>query len=274
VGVGNSNSKLHRAIGQLAVFLYRRSDHTVVVTPAFRERLTQDWQVPQQKISVIQNGVETALFSPRSADPELRQHIHAEGKFVVSFIGTLGLAHGLETLIDAAERLQHEAPDVLFLLVGEGADRERVMAMAKSKQLCNLQFVPQQAREKVPAYICASDVCLVLLKKSDVFETVIPTKMLEFMSCARPVILGVKGQAQQVLESARGGICIEPADAGALCNAILQLKQNPALREQLGRNGREYIVQKLSRQRTAFDYLELLGALAKLESDIRNAAAA
>ena len=274
VGVGKANSTLHRSIGRLAAFLYRRADQIVVVTPAFRDRLLQDWQVPAKKISIIQNGVETALFSPRKADPQLRNDLAAGNKFIVSFIGTLGLAHGLETLIEAAEQLQHEAPDVLFMLLGEGAARERVVTLAQSKRLDNIRFIPQQPREKIPAYICASDVCLVLLRKSDVFETVIPTKMLEFMSCARPVILGVKGQAQQILESARAGICIEPGDAAELCVAILRLRNNAQLRNELSANGREHIVQRLSRKRTALDYLEVLNTVLGEERAAKSAAAA
>ena len=113
------------------------------------------------------------------------------------------MAHGLDTLIEAASTLQRIAPRVSFLLVGEGADKERVQATVHSRGLGNICFVDQQPREMVPAFICASDVCLVLLKKTDLFKTVIPTKMLEFMSCARPVILGVDGQARQILEEAR-----------------------------------------------------------------------
>ena len=274
VGVGNANSILHRSIGKLAAFLYRRADHIVVVTPAFRERLVHDWDVPAEKISIIQNGVETALFSPRNSDPQIRADLASSNKFVVSFIGTLGLAHGLETLIEAADRLRQQAPDVMFMLLGEGADRERIVALAQSKQLANIRFIPQQPREKIPTYICASDACLVLLRKSEVFETVIPTKMLEFMSCARPVILGVKGQAQQILEGASGGICIEPGDPAALCEAILRLRQSPEFCVELGRNGRQYIVQRLSRERTAADYLEVLNALLGEQRAAKNAAAA
>jgi glycosyltransferase involved in cell wall biosynthesis len=274
VGVGGANSKLHRLIGKLAGFLYRKADHIVVVTPAFRERLMRDWDVPAIKISLVQNGVETALFNPRSADPALRSATRTNGKFVASFIGTIGLAHGLDTLIAAAERLQREAANVMFMLVGEGAERERMQVLAKSKGLYNVCFVPQQVRERIPSYIHASDVCLVLLRNAEVFETVIPTKMLEFMSCACPVILGVRGQAQQILESANAGICIEPGNADALCDAILQLKQNDALRESLGRNGRDYIVQNLSRQKTASDYLEVLSGLWEDKSVIRSAATA
>ena len=258
VGVSNAKSALHRSLTRIAAFLYRKADHIVVVTPAFREFLISRWQVPADKISVVPNGVESKVFSPRSPDHKIRETLGADGKFVPSFIGTMGLAHGLNTLIAAAERFQKSEPDVLFMLVGEGADRERITAMAHAKGLSNIRFVPQQLREKVPAYIAASDACLVLLKKSEVFETVIPTKMLEFMSCAKPVILGVSGQARQMIEASRAGICIEPENVDQLCDAILKLRTEAWLRESLGRNGREYIIRNLSRERTADEYLQVL----------------
>jgi glycosyltransferase involved in cell wall biosynthesis len=202
--------------------------------------------------------VETKIFTPRFADHDLRKSLGGDGKFIASFIGTMGLAHGLNTLIAAAERFQKTEPDVLFMLVGEGADRERIAAIAQAKGLSNIRFVPQQLREKVPDYIAASDACLVLLKKSEVFETVIPTKMLEFMSCAKPVILGVGGQAREMIESSRAGVCIEPENVDQLCAAILRLRKEQWLRESLGRNGREYIIRNLSRERTADEYLQVL----------------
>ena len=103
--------------------------------------------------------------------------------------------------------------------------------------------------------------CLVLLRKSEVFDTVIPTKMLEFMSCGKPVILGVSGQAKKILEGCRAGLCIEPESAPSLCEAIEALRANSYLRDSLGMNGREYIVQNLSRERTAEDYLDVLRAI-------------
>ena len=260
-GVGQEASLMYRTIGKVASFLYRRADSIVVVTPSFRDHLVREWKLEAEKIDVVQNGVETALFSPQESAREIRAELRAEGKFVVSYIGTLGLAHGLEGLIAAAERLQEVAPQVLFMLVGEGADRERILSLAQSKQLTNLVFVPQQPREKIPAYISASDACVVMLKDKEVFETVIPTKMLEFMSCARPVILAVRGQAKRVLEAAGGGICVEPDNPQALCSAILQLQQSSALCAEMGKHGRNYIVRELSREKTATQYLSMLTAL-------------
>lgn len=274
VGIGNQRSLMHHTIGRIASFLYSACDHIAVVTPAFREHLIRNWNVSEEKISVVQNGVETSLFSPANSDASIRRDLCAEQKFIVSYIGTMGLAHGLETLLQSAQQLQSVAPDVLFMLVGEGADRARIQSLIAGAKLINVRLVPQQLREKIPAYINASDACAVVLKKSDVFETVIPTKMLEFMSCARPVVLGVKGQAEQLLSSARAGLAIEPGNAAALSQAIMTLRNNPALSKEFGRNGRDFIVHNLSRRSTALHYLELLKSLLEGNAEMERAAAA
>ena len=260
VGVGDENTLLHHALVTVADFLYQRSDHIVVVTPAFKEHLMRRWRVPAEKISVVENGVETGLFAPASstANTALRRELGADGKFLVCYIGTMGMAHGLETLLDAAAQLQGQNSNAHFLLVGEGAEKERIKASAQSRGLANVTFLDQQPREKIPAFISASDACLVLLKKTDVFKTVIPTKMLEFMSCARPVILGVDGQARQIIEEAAAGIVIEPENADALVRAIQQLSADRELATALGQKGREHVLQHFSRGKTAEKYIEVL----------------
>jgi colanic acid biosynthesis glycosyl transferase WcaI len=267
VGMGQENSFLHRVLSKIAGFLYRRSDRIVVVTQAFEDYLVKHWRVPRHKISVIENGVETDLFAPpkpAASQNNLRRELNAEGKFVVSYIGTMGVAHGLETVVAAAAGLRDTNPKIVFLMLGEGADKERITTLARERGLGNLRFVDQQPREKIPAYIAASDACLVLLKKNDLFKTVIPTKMLEFMSCARPVILGVDGQARAILEEAQAGVAIEPENAGALIDAIRYLAANREAVQALGRNGREYIVRKFSRRETAERYIRVLEELLHL----------
>jgi colanic acid biosynthesis glycosyl transferase WcaI len=262
VGMGKGDSLLHRSLAKIAGFLYRHADRIVVVTPAFEEHLVEHWNVPREKISVIENGVETQLFAPEpfggGTGSNLRRELDAEEKFVVSYIGTMGMAHGLETIIAAAVQLRATNPDVVFLMVGEGAAKERIATLARERGLNNLRFVDQQPREKIPAYIAASDVCLVLLKKTDLFKTVIPTKMLEFMSCARPVILGVDGQARAILEEARAGLAIEPENSDALVNAIRYLAANREEARELGQNGRAHILRRFSRPQTAERYIRVL----------------
>lgn len=265
VGLGDENSLLHRSLATLAGFLYEHANLIVVVTPAFREYLIQHWRIPEEKIAVVENGVEADLFSPQpeSENSALRRELRAESKFLVCYVGTMGMAHGLETLLDAADELLRVRPEVLFLLVGEGAEKARIKSLAESRGLTNVRFLDQQPRERIPAFISASNACLVLLKKTDVFKTVIPTKMLEFMSCARPVIVGVDGQARQIVEQAYAGVVIEPENARSLTRAIIQLADSGTLGQDLGRNGREYILKNFSRGKTAQTYIEILDHLRK-----------
>jgi glycosyltransferase involved in cell wall biosynthesis len=265
VGMGNPDSMLNHSLSSVAGFLYKRSEHIVVVTAAFKEYLIQNWRLSPEKISIVENGVESDLFSPRVNNADLRTELGGEGKFVVAYIGTMGMAHGLETLVQAATELQKTAPDVLFLMVGEGSDKERVINRARSQGLTNMRFVGQQPREKVPEFISISDACLVLLKKAELFKTVVPTKMLEFMSCARPVILGVDGQARKIMDQAGAGVHVEPENVAALVQVITRLAANPVLRETLGRNGRRHIVEHFSRQQTASAYIGVLEGIVDRE---------
>jgi glycosyltransferase involved in cell wall biosynthesis len=259
VGAGGEGSILHRTLGAVAGFLYRRSDHIVVVTPAFKDHLIQHWNVPAGKISIIENGVETDLFCPCA--PE-KAPGSAE-RFVICYIGTMGMAHGLETLIAAAQQLQQTLPNAMFLLVGEGAEKERIEQLAAARGLKNIHFLGQQSRERIPAYIAGSDVCLVMLKKAELFKTVIPTKLLEYMSCAKPVIVAVDGQARQVVEEAGAGIFVEPEDSSALAKAIQRFESDPASQRRMGAAGRAYVISKLSRERTAQTYISVLENLKK-----------
>jgi len=261
VGMGNDTSLLHRALSKIANFLYRHSDRIVVVSPAFKEYLVDRLHVDAAKLFVVENGVETEVFHPAVADSDLEKRLGLEGKFVVSYIGTMGIAHGLETVLNTAERLQHSHPEIAFLFVGEGADKQRVVSIAQQMQLNNVRFISEQPRERIPDFIAASDACLVLLKRDEIFKTVIPTKMLEFMSCARPVILGVDGHARKIIKDAAAGIFIRPASEDDLTAAVIRLAQDNQLRTTLGRNGRKFILQFYSRRQTAKKYAAFLEAL-------------
>ena len=258
-GMGRDTDLAIRLLRALSAFLYRTCTHVVVVTPAFKQEIVTKWQVRAEKISLVENGVETDLFTPEvSPDDDVKRELSLEDKFVVSYIGTLGLAHGLHAVIKTATVLQSTFPDIQFLFVGEGADKARLISLVSDLKLTNVHFLLQQSRQKIPSIICASDVCLVVLRKASVFETVIPTKMLEFMACGRPVILGVDGQARQIIAAANAGLCIEPEDHMALAQAITRLYLDRGLCKALGDNGRKYVVDHLSRQRTAKTYTGVL----------------
>lgn len=262
VGLGAEHSRIYKVVASIVGFLYKHSDHIVVVTPAFKDYLNSEWGVPMEKMSIVVNGVETERFAPAPRQPGiLREFGVPEGKFVASYIGTMGMAHGLETVLEVAQLLQRTSPEILLLLVGDGGNREDLVRIARERQLTNVVFTGQQPREKIPAIINSSDVCLALLKNQEVFKTVIPTKMLEFMSCGRPVVLSVGGQAEKILHEAGAGISCEAENPAAIAEAIRTMYANRELREGFRRNGRAYILAKMSREQTARQYLDVLASL-------------
>jgi glycosyltransferase involved in cell wall biosynthesis len=233
------------------------------VSPAFQDYLVEHWNVPSEKIAVVENGVETDIFRSDPAAAALRKQLGVEDRFLICYIGTMGNAHGLETLIAAAEELRMALPRAMFLLIGEGAEKQRIVDLAAARGLDNLRFFDQQPRERIPAYISAADVCLVLLRKSELFKTVIPTKLLEYMACERPVVVAVDGQARKIVEAADAGIFVEPEDSRALTEAIMELSSKPERRLQMGLSGRQYILSNFSRERKARDYIQVLDSLTR-----------
>jgi glycosyltransferase involved in cell wall biosynthesis len=267
---------LARVLGKVAGLLYRRSDHIVVVTHAFKAHLQREWYVPAEKISVVVNGVDDKVFCPQLEPKAVVEEFGLQGRFVVGYIGTIGNAHGIETLATLAALLNVSDPDILFLVIGEGAERQKLEQLVAERRLTNLKVFPGQPRQRIPAIINASHVCLALLKKSEVFKTVIPTKILEFMACGRPLVAAVEGEAADLIKKARGGICTTPGDARELAEAIRLLHRSPGMREQMGHDAREFVVRELSRESTAQAYLGvlqmLLGTAARTTSKARSAA--
>lgn len=262
-GISRAGSPLVRVLNRLARFLYKHADHVVVVTDAFKEYLAERWGVPLDRISVVENGVDTDMFSPVVDGEAVRAELGLTTRFVVSYIGTIGYAHGLDVVLEAASRLRDSFPDITFLLVGEGANRERLEAQVRVKALDNVRFVGQQPRQRIPGLIRASDICLVLLRDAECFTMVLPSKMLEFMACGVPVILGVDGYARRVLERAQAGVFVPPGSAEYLTLAVRRLYADPALRKRLGEQGRVFVERHYQRAAKAAAYLAVLEAVVK-----------
>jgi colanic acid biosynthesis glycosyl transferase WcaI len=260
------NRRVRTVLSKISNLLYRRSRHIVVVTPAFKKHLIEHYNVAPEKVSIVMNGVDPDVFEPNGETDSVVEEFKLGGRFVVSFIGILGNAHGLSTVAHAAARLQETRPEVLLILVGEGADKSNVQALVAEMGLKNLLIIGQQPRSKIPALIRASSACMVLLKKSEVFKTVIPSKVFEFMACGRPVILGAEGQVRELVETADCGVCVPPEDSASLAGAIERLYSDGELRRRLGRNGRDYAVRHLSREQTARDYIALLQQVVGIDS--------
>jgi glycosyltransferase involved in cell wall biosynthesis len=249
----DANQTFLNLLRRIERYMYRTADRIVIVSPAFREHLIRK-AVPAEKINVITNGVTTDLFERHE-----RERIHFNGrmkdKFLVAYFGTHGLAHGLETMIDAARRLAGD-PDYQFILVGEGAAKAELKRSAGD--LPNVLFVDRQPRETIAEMLNEIDVSLVMLRKAELFKTVIPSKIFEIMGTGKPIVLGVEGEAQRIVEQAGAGLAIKPQNVDSLLDAIRTFRNNPEFRENCGENAYRFVREHYNLDKLAGRYLDVL----------------
>ena len=258
VGASSRQSPLVAGLERIARGLYARASHIVTVTESQRDVIVR-MGVSADRVSVIPNGVDrgfldagAALFGSASAS--------AAGRFEVTYIGTIGMAHHLETLLEAAEILRDE-PRFHFRLVGEGACREGLESLARSRRLANVEFCGERPRAEVPRWIAESSACAVLLRRNEVFRTVVPSKLLEIMAVGRPILLGVEGEAKALVDRAGAGVAIEPENAGQLAAVIRTLASDPARCRRLAENGRAFVAREFLREKLAERYAGILNRL-------------
>ncbi len=242
-----TNRPIIRMLEGVERFAYRKADHLVVVTDSFKTHMLARG-IPEGKVTVIKNGVDFSLYhKPLDDSSPLALTLGLEGKFVASYVGTHGMAHHLETVLEAARELT-DWKDIVFLLVGDGAERSRLLAMRDEMKLQNVVMLDQQPKESMPDLWSLSSVSLVLLKKSDLFKTVIPSKIFESMAMEKPIILGVEGESAELVRASGGGVCIEPENGKDLATQVLALYQDPARCKELGTSGRHHVLAHFDRQ--------------------------
>jgi glycosyltransferase involved in cell wall biosynthesis len=225
-----------RALRRLENFLYASASRIVTISDALRDLIAAKG-VDKNKIGVVYNGVDPHRLTPRDKSPRLLQHFGYEGKFVIGYVGTHGMAQKLETVLRAAKLLK-EHDDIRFLFVGDGARRETLVKMASRLELSSIEFHGLVTSTTVVEYIALCDAIVVPLRKSALFEGALPTKIFEAAAMERPVILSVEGIAADLIRKHDAGLVIEPEDAAGLAAAILSLRDDPALRQRCGQGGR------------------------------------
>jgi len=241
----------------LEQFAYRKADAIVPVTDSF-ERYMVDKGIARTKIEVIKNGVDASVFKPHVGENPLRSELKLEGKFVAAYFGTHGMAHKLEIILEAASLLR-ENPQIVFLLVGDGAERSRLLALRDAQGLSNVMMLDQQPKANMPLLWDLAAVSVVHLKKSPLFKTVIPSKIFESMAMEKPVLIGVEGESAEIIAKAGAGICIEPENAQQLADAVLRLASDPEMLRSMGAKGRAFVIDNFDRDQLALRYAALIG---------------
>lgn len=250
--------------GKLEELCYNRASRIVVVTEGIRQRLLSRGY-PAGKLALIPNGANTELFQRQPAlGAQFRvEHDLTQGAFVAIYAGIHGIAQGLETVLHAADLLRHE-PDVRFVLVGEGPVKAELQALRAELGLDNVLLLPEQPRSAMPAILSAADAAIVPLRKLDLFQGALPSKMFDAWACELPLLLSIDGEARRTLEAADGGIYVPPEDVAALAAAIRALAAQPDRGRSLGQNGRRYTEQHHSRQAQARQLERLLQETGRL----------
>ncbi|MBV1906050.1 MAG: glycosyltransferase family 4 protein, partial [Pseudomonadales bacterium] len=237
-------------------FAYRKADHIVPVTRSFKQHILKRGGTAGQ-ITIIRNGVDFSFFLHQPRDMAYAESLGIANKFVASYVGTHGLAHGLDTLLDAAELLKGRE-DIVLLMAGDGAERARLKQQIDARGLSNILMLGQLPKSDMPRLWSCSDASLVLLKKQDLFLTVLPSKIFESMAMKKPIILGVRGESQELIEEAGSGLCIEPENASELADAIIKLADSKALCQELGERGFKYVQTNFNRNHLADTYVQLM----------------
>lgn len=224
-----SDSVILRLLECIEGYLYRSADAIIPVTQSFKLHLIERG-IASEKIYVVTNGVDLSHFSVRCRDEDLVKKMGLDSHFICGYIGTHGMAHGLETLLDSAELLLRQGhSDVSILFLGDGARKLSLKAEAESRRLTNVIFVETVAKSEVVRYWSLLQASIVHLRATELFSNVIPSKIFESMAMGIPILHGVPGESAEIVEREKVGLVFSSGDHIALCEGILELKANRQL---------------------------------------------
>ncbi|MDR3587456.1 MAG: glycosyltransferase family 4 protein [Desulfosporosinus sp.] len=201
----------------------------------------KDRGIPETKLVFLPNGVNPDLFAPQAPDKALQQKLKLKNKFVILYAGTMGYAHGLEVALQAAKKLENVAPEVVFLLVGDGSEKPRLQTMAQELQLANVRWVDFQPITEMKRYYSLASLTLSTLRRYKLSEGVRPSKVFPGLASAKPLIYVGEGEGAKIVVDSGGGIVLPPEEPELLAQAILELKKDPERCRKMGKLGREFV---------------------------------
>ena len=238
---------------------YRQADAIISVTKSFVPHIAERCDDPD-KISIVRNGADLKVFQRSGSGDDVKKSLGLADRFVAAYVGTHGMAHGLGVILDAAEILKND-DRIAFLMVGDGAERARLEADRAARGLDNVLILGQRPKGDMPSIWAATDASLILLKRSDMFKKVLPSKMTEAMAMQCPIVLGVEGEASELLAEADAGIAITPESTDELARAVLRLADDPELAAAFGARGRTFVNEQFDREKLAASYIDILQAM-------------
>ena len=222
---------------KIEMFLYRQAALIVAVTHSFKKILSERG-IAVEKIAVITNGIDTEKFKSRSKNDQILGELDLSDKFVIGYIGTVGAAHALETVIQAASKCVDDpaCKKFVFLFVGQGAEWEKLQRLAIQFDCANVKFVNAVPRDEIEQYWSVLDVSIIHLKNNRLFDSVIPSKLFEIMAMGIPVIHGVRGESSDIVKENNVGMLFEPENPESLVHVLKRMQADIQLRDIFSQN--------------------------------------
>jgi len=251
------NKRILNFFEKIELFLYKKATLIIPVTDSFKQNLI-DRGINESKIKVVKNGVDLSVYKPVEKDSRLLEKYLLKNKFVVSYIGTHGMAHSLSFILDSIKDLNG---DIHFLFIGGGASKEKLLNHAKHLNLSNCTFLDFVPKSEISKYISIIDVALVNLKKSDTFKTVIPSKIFENAAMRKPILLGVEGESAQIINSYKAGECFTPEDKDDFLLKLNKIYNNSNQEHNCYFEGLGNLAQDFNRKNLAHKMLDVIKSI-------------
>ena len=240
-------------------FIYKKSKLINVLTPAFYKTLNEKKGVKKEKLILIPNAADFSLSEEvlQNFDRELfRKENELEGYFVITYVGAHGIANHLDQVLEAGKKL--EDTNVLFLLIGQGMEKERLKQKAKQMNVSNVRFLDPVPKKEVFKYIIASEMGASVLKNVETFKTVYSNKTFDYFSCKKPILMAIDGVSRELVENAKAGSYVEPENIDEYNHIIRDYLAHPAKLIVEGENGYKYAKDNFDRSYLANKYLEAI----------------
>lgn len=245
-------------------FIYKRAKLINVLTPSFYKILREKKNIAAEKLIMIPNASDFTLSEKLfgSFDREqFRRENDLDGTFVITYVGAHGVANHLQQVLEAGKAL--EDTNVLFLLIGQGMEKERLKEMAANMSVTNVRFVDPVPKAEVFKYILASEMGTSVLKKVDTFKTVYSNKTFDYMSCKKPILMAIDGVSRELVEDSKAGAYVEPENTGEFNRIIREYLLDPERLKTEGENGYRYAKENFDREVLSNNYIQELQKLIK-----------
>jgi glycosyltransferase involved in cell wall biosynthesis len=240
---------------KIELFLYRSAYKVVVVTDSFRENLTKRG-IPEEKIYIIKNGVDLSVYQPKPKNISLKQKFGIDQKFIIGYVGTHGLAHSLDFVVDCIAELNDES--IHFVFIGDGAEKKNIISRAEGLKLKNVTFIDPVKKTEIQSYLAILDVALVPLRRSTTFEGVIPSKVFESVAMNIPILLGVDGETRALIEMYNSGVYFEPENKEDFISKVFLIRKNILADRNFYSTGCKKMAHDFNRENLAKKMLDIL----------------